>query len=263
VFHHFDPPWAGNYVHNPDGMIALCPEHHLQADGGSWTKAQLRDFKKHPYIDDVLRIPWPWRPETLVMKVGRSLVVGSGSPIRLDGLPVMRFYPGTIPGLEARTILFESDIRDEEKRRWFRVTDGWFDLRLEHTTDVKFTPQTKTISAVHNDQTYVSLEFRKYSAQQFQNWAAEFIDKKDMIAGLHETLRRRSAIDTDGFVPVVIVEGRFRTRKISIHISGDIMHFQSFIPGLKEEFDWHSWIVDDAHRAILRLKDGGEFFSLG
>src|ERR1044071_4697508 len=98
TFHHFDPPWEGNHVHNPGGMIALCPEHHHQADGGLWTKDQLQDFKRNPFVDDALRVRWPWAPETLVMKVGPSLVIGSGSPIRLDGRPVMKFSPRLIKG---------------------------------------------------------------------------------------------------------------------------------------------------------------------
>ena len=88
VYHHFNPPWEGHYVHNPEGMIALCPEHHHLADGGHFSNRQLETYKRSPYIDDILKVPWRFSSETLVMKVGRSLVVGSGSPIRLNGRPV-------------------------------------------------------------------------------------------------------------------------------------------------------------------------------
>lgn len=84
TFHHFDPPWTGNYVHEPDGMIALCPLHHNQADGGLWSIAQLLAFKQSLYVDDSIKVQWPWQPESLVMKVGSSLVVGSGSLMRMS-----------------------------------------------------------------------------------------------------------------------------------------------------------------------------------
>lgn len=45
-WHHFDPTWRERQHHNPAGMIALCPKHHKKADGNSWTKEQLREFKQ-------------------------------------------------------------------------------------------------------------------------------------------------------------------------------------------------------------------------
>lgn len=44
-WHHFDPPWSEEQHHNPDGMIALCPIHHRQADAGAYTKEQLHNLK--------------------------------------------------------------------------------------------------------------------------------------------------------------------------------------------------------------------------
>jgi hypothetical protein len=49
-YHHFDPPWREKHHYNPEGMIALCPTHAGHADMGLWTKDQLRDMKKKPYI---------------------------------------------------------------------------------------------------------------------------------------------------------------------------------------------------------------------
>ncbi|MDH5795639.1 MAG: hypothetical protein OEZ24_05965 [Candidatus Bathyarchaeota archaeon] len=48
--HHFDPPWNVMKHHNPDGMIALCATHAGLADGGRWTKEQLRDMKRNPFV---------------------------------------------------------------------------------------------------------------------------------------------------------------------------------------------------------------------
>jgi hypothetical protein len=44
-WHHFDPPWREEEHHNPEGMIALCGEHHAKADVGAFTTEQLREFK--------------------------------------------------------------------------------------------------------------------------------------------------------------------------------------------------------------------------
>jgi len=45
-WHHFDPPWQSRQHHNPEGMIALCGEHHAKADAGAYTNDQLRSFKR-------------------------------------------------------------------------------------------------------------------------------------------------------------------------------------------------------------------------
>jgi len=160
-------------------MIALCPHHHNQADGGLWSNQQLRQMKKSPFVDDALRVQWPWQPETLVIKVGPSLVMGSGSPFRLDGLPVLYFYPENIDDLGIRTVTFDSDIRDSNKRRWLRIENSFFDLRLQNTTDVVFSAQTKTFTAQHDDNTYISLQYKKYSLQKFREWIPSFITKQE------------------------------------------------------------------------------------
>lgn len=44
-WHHFDPTWEEKEHHNPDGMIALCAEHHKKADYGAFSKTQLKALK--------------------------------------------------------------------------------------------------------------------------------------------------------------------------------------------------------------------------
>jgi hypothetical protein len=263
TYHHFDPPWAGNFVHNPDGMIALCPLHHGQADGGMWTNDQFRKMKRFPYVDDALRVQWPWQPEALVMKVGRSLVVGNGSPIRLRGKPVMMFRPAMIDTLNIRTIAFDSEIADSEMRPWLRIEDNWFDLRLDGTTDVTFSPQHRSFMAKRNDTTYVALKFRKVPIADFQEWSSRFIDKPSILETISNSVEKAKAIDSDGNVPVMEFEGSFRTNEVNLNICDDSMMFESFIPGLRERFEWHSWVVNGTNRAILKIKNGSEFFSLG
>jgi hypothetical protein len=44
-YHHFDPMWRERQHHEPEGMIALCGEHHPKADAGAFTRRQLRQYK--------------------------------------------------------------------------------------------------------------------------------------------------------------------------------------------------------------------------
>ena len=99
TYHHFDPPWAGNFVHNPDGMVALCHSHHDQADGGAWTKNELQEFKRSPYVDSAIKCRWPWTAEKLVVQFGPSLILQQGSPLWLFEKPVLGFHPFRNPNL--------------------------------------------------------------------------------------------------------------------------------------------------------------------
>lgn len=263
TFHHFDPPWAGNYVHNPEGMIALCPQHHAQADGGLWSKSQLCAFKKSPFVDDAIKVQWPWQPETLVMKVGPSLVVGSGSPMRLNGRPVMHFKPVEIETLGMRTVQFDSEIRTEEGKPWLRISESWFDMRLAGTTDLVFTPQTKTFIAKHQDTTFLEMRFSKMPFERFKDWLPTFMKEPGIADSAAQSAINVGAVDNDGQVSLVTFEGRFRSKQVEVSVIGDKMIFRTFLHGLEEQFEWHSWVVDSTHRAKLVLESGREFFSLG
>ena len=48
IWHHFDPLWSVKQHHNPEGMIALCTQHHPMADSGVFSSDQLRRFKHTP-----------------------------------------------------------------------------------------------------------------------------------------------------------------------------------------------------------------------
>jgi len=263
TFHHFDPPWAGNYVHRPDGMVALCPQHHAQADGGLWSTAQLRAFKRSPFVDDAIKVQWPWQPETLVMKVGPSLIVGSGSAMRLNGRPVMHFRPVEIEPLAIRTVQFDPEVRDEQGKPWLRIEESWFDLRLAGTTDLVFTPQTKTFRATHGDTTFLEMRFNRMPIERFQEWLPTFMSNPEIAVSAAQSAMSVGAVDSEGQVSVVTFEDRFRSKEVEVMVMGDRMTFRSFVPGLEGQFDWHSWVVDSKRRAILRMGKGPEFFSLG
>jgi hypothetical protein len=57
-YHHFDPPWREAQHHNPEGMLALCAEHHRKADAGAFTVEQLRGMKQPSGSQVTGRFDW-------------------------------------------------------------------------------------------------------------------------------------------------------------------------------------------------------------
>ncbi len=82
-WHHFDPPWAEGESHNPEGMIALCREHHDKADVGAFTNAQLRELKSK-YASAPVSGRFDW------MREGPMLVV-AGTTFHLDQMVVLSY----------------------------------------------------------------------------------------------------------------------------------------------------------------------------
>ena len=72
-YHHFDPPWAEKQHNNPEGMVALCAPHHKSADQGAYSKSQLHECKKNPYLKRTGQHPRgqvTWKREQIVFMLG-------------------------------------------------------------------------------------------------------------------------------------------------------------------------------------------------
>jgi len=76
-YHHFDPPWRIKHHHNPDGMIALCLQHHKEADVGTFTIEQLRELKKTAAKREPISGRFNWRRENALIIAGSNFFIGS------------------------------------------------------------------------------------------------------------------------------------------------------------------------------------------
>jgi hypothetical protein len=107
------------------------------------------------------------------------------------------------------------------------------------------------------------MQFTKMPAERFRKWLPTFMSNPEIAASAAQSAINVGAVDREGQVSVVRFEGRFRSKQLEVVIDKDKMDFHSFIPGLEERFNWHSWVVNSKNRAILRVGKGPEFFSLG
>jgi hypothetical protein len=73
TWHHFDPPWREREHHDPAGMVAMCLQHHKEADVNAFSDEQLRKMKTDPYLRRSGSPPegtFHWRREQLVVRAG-------------------------------------------------------------------------------------------------------------------------------------------------------------------------------------------------
>lgn len=84
TWHHFDPPWRLQHHHNPEGMVALCLQHHKEADAGAYTKAQLQALKREPFLKDKkLRGKFSWRRQLILLEVGSNYYISPNHILRV------------------------------------------------------------------------------------------------------------------------------------------------------------------------------------
>jgi hypothetical protein len=143
TYHHFDPPWQEQEHNNPKGMIALCPTCHTKADAGVWTRAQLRDFKRHPRRPRAEQITALEAHQRVLYRIGGNYAdVAPGQVVlTLGGKDVIR-------ETRSRTgrPLFSLYLLDESDQPLLRIHENslsFEDLRL---WDVQFRPQARSLT---------------------------------------------------------------------------------------------------------------------
>lgn len=89
-YHHFDPPWADEHHHRPEGMIALCEEHHTKAGAGAFTLEQLREMKASPYAKTAaVSGRFDWRRNQIVAVIGGNFYVETPTMVQVGDQPAV------------------------------------------------------------------------------------------------------------------------------------------------------------------------------
>ena len=90
TWHHFDPPYHVEPHNRPEGMIALCREHHDEADQGLFSPDELRSLKQAQRSTEDVKGNYPsWRKPNILLRIGGSYVGGSMAVLSVVGNPVI------------------------------------------------------------------------------------------------------------------------------------------------------------------------------
>jgi len=132
TYHHFDPPWKVKHHWDPDGIIALCLDHHQEAD--HYTKDRLRKLKQASYSVDDVKGQFPqWEGQFLV-RCGGIYVAGSKSVLQMGGEDIIVLESGV------ENLLFLSFYLESQDGETVAVMqDNVFDLGPAEPYDVKMT----------------------------------------------------------------------------------------------------------------------------
>ncbi|MBD2001616.1 hypothetical protein H6G00_34370 [Leptolyngbya sp. FACHB-541] len=141
TWHHFDPPWREKEHHDPAGMIALCGKHHRFADGGAYSKGELRALKESDPSPEDVKAHLPWAKKNFLVRAGGEYRIGSPCVLLLDDKPLIELARDESGFLCLSFVLESQDgkqkVAVEENYLTF-FEDNLFDLEIsENAKNVK------------------------------------------------------------------------------------------------------------------------------
>lgn len=85
TWHHFDPPWNVEHHHRPEGMIALCRQHHDAADQGIFSRDELKKLKQSAIDAQPTIAELPWSKREFLIRLGGCYSGGVNVAVALSG----------------------------------------------------------------------------------------------------------------------------------------------------------------------------------
>lgn len=173
TWHHFDPPWRDEKHHNPEGMIALCAKDAELADGGRWTKQELRQMKKNPFVtSDRISEYYGYLRKNVVCMIG-NVAYNVKNALEICGERIIGFEIDD-KGYNRLNLLIRNrdgvPILEMKNNFWTAVGRKLFDLRCS--------PQGKELEIISRDkQTNFSMRFDDYPLDVFRDKLLRFLQK--------------------------------------------------------------------------------------
>lgn len=94
-YHHIIP-YSEIEHHDPDNMIALCPNHHTLSDNGAFTRSELYNYKEDPELSDIVEYEFYFDPHSPVIPLGANLVeiaeFGRFTLLQIDDEPLISVH---------------------------------------------------------------------------------------------------------------------------------------------------------------------------
>lgn len=152
-YHHFDPPVNIRAHNEPQGMIALCAQHHKKADGGAYTTEQLHEFKKDKANASLVKGNLDWLRKDLLAVVGGNFYYETPKVITIDGIDLVSF----IRDEEGYLRLNINMLSLESEERIIIEDNSW--ENVGSPLDLRSPPQGKELEVNYHNGDYLYLRF--------------------------------------------------------------------------------------------------------
>ena len=163
TWHHFDPPWNVREHHNPNGMIALCRQHHDQADAGAFTVDQLKDLKRNGQLENIAG-KFNWMRRTILFAGGGNYFINPYIILRYGGKNIIWFTRD-----EDGYFLLNINFINRKGELRFQIEENFWNI-IELPKDIKCPPSGKKINVQYDNGDRLFVEFLEIGDKQiFEN----------------------------------------------------------------------------------------------
>jgi hypothetical protein len=160
TWHHFDPPWRDRQHHDPSGMVALCRDHHPEADAGAFTPEQLREFK-HAGRDRSRPVGAQinWMRQQLVAVIGGNFYVDVVVALQVQDHPVVWFGRDD----QGNVLVNLRQLTTSHEPRMVMIENFWItEGTAEH--DIECPPHGRLVKASYSNGDRLRVEFRSHES---------------------------------------------------------------------------------------------------
>lgn len=174
-YHHFDPPVSVKPHNDPEGMIALCAQHHKKADGGAYTVEQLHALKRDKANADLVKGNLDWLRRDLLAVVGGNFYYETPKIITIDNIDLVSL----VRDEDGYLRLSVNMLSLEPEERIIIEDNSW--ENIGNPSDLRSPPQGKELEVSYPNSDYLYLRFvelksedqaiKKYGHDVFSNLA--------------------------------------------------------------------------------------------
>ncbi|MDX8447180.1 hypothetical protein [Mesorhizobium captivum] len=168
-YHHFNPTWAEKKHHEPQGMIALCAEHHAAADSGAFTVDQLVGLKRA--IHTSVKSSFQWRRKHTVFACGGTYAYQCECMLRVAGINIVYFEKDE-NGYDTLSL----NIYDVCMNRIFAMRMNDWIARI-NVDDIEAPPSARTLvfkSAIHRVDLRIDFRDRTMLGAEYESVVSQF-----------------------------------------------------------------------------------------
>jgi hypothetical protein len=194
TYHHFDPPYIecasfGVNPHNPNGMIALCMEHHGQCDikrtnHGWLSKEELRALKKSPFLSDMVVGKINTLPPQILVVAGSVASVQERILLSVSDVPTMRLRNA------GGRLALDAFLMAEDGQEIAVVDAGDVLVKTQHVQDMEFLPRSISLTIDAGNYGLLKVRFSRLStndlAEYFTSeWSADWNLWRTILGTIH------------------------------------------------------------------------------
>jgi hypothetical protein len=241
TWHHFDPPWAEREQHDQAGMVALCRDHHPEADAGAFSRDQLREFKRVGRDrTEALGAKFNWMRDELLAVVGGNFYLRTPIAVRLGDKPIIWFNRDAL----GRLLVNLRMPTTADEPRMLMLDNFWI---TEGSAEVEIVcpPSGRLVSARYPNGDQLKVEFFELdsvadldSRYPLSDQLAQLpVTARERLGDLTETSPHAKAVDYNGVeFPLAVVE-------ITMDVAGTDLRFGPTTTSVGGVHMTHTWIV--------------------